>query len=261
MVHLALAALLMPVSYGFAEGTRLTYDFQATFEGLIPILGGQEGKAEVQMTIGVEGRKADAEGNLRAVSEVKDAKLLFNEAPLPLTVDSIRDFFPKTTVSFTAQGKTLKSDAPDRNVPVKLPGLDAKRFPEITYLPIEFPAGGVEVGAPWSYKRRFGDSDLEYECVCSEATDSTVKLGVKVKQVYEVLEDEALNVVKDQKDAVARVKTTMTGTGTGEFDRKLGVFRIMTVKTSAESVVTDLESAKQTSRKLDTSVSIKLKPD
>jgi hypothetical protein len=260
MLNLLIAAALTPIAYGFKEDVKLTYEFSATFEGFIPILGGQEGKAEVQTTLAVTGVKADEAGNARMSSDIMAATILFNDAPLPLTLDSVKGFFPKTTITVSPFGRTLKTDAPDVSVPVKLPGLDAKRFADLTYVPIEFPETGIEAGKSWTFKRTFDGSDMTYDCTATEISDSSVKVSIKVGQSYETLEDESVSIVKDVKDAANRVKTTMVGDGVAEFDRKLGFFRAYSIKAVADSVVTDIKTNATKSRKLATEAKLKLKP-
>lgn len=258
MVALLLSAALAPVAYGFGPATKLAYDANVTFEGFIPILGGQEGKVEVAMGVSVEGLSSTEPKQLRAASEIKKFKIVFNGAELPLTLDNVRDYFPRTTIKLTPEGKIVATDAPDLTLPVKLPGLDAKRFPDITYLPIEFPETGVEPGTTWSFKKSFAGSDVTYTCKVAEMTETTVKVDLGIQQSYELLEDEAKQVVTNEKDAVARVKTDLNGTGVVEFDRKLGVVRVFNADAKAVSKATDLKTKETSERVLTTKLAIKL---
>lgn len=258
MISLLISAALAPIAYGFGPSTKLSYDANVTFEGFIPILGGQEGKVEVAMGIAVDGLGSTEPRQLRAASEIKKFKIVFNGAELPLTLDNVKDYFPRTTIKLTPEGKIVATDAPDLTLPVKLPGLDAKRFPDITYLPIEFPEDGVEPGKTWSFKKSFGGSDVTYTCKAAELTDALLRIDVTIQQSYELLEDEAKQVVTTEKDAVARVKTELKGTGIVEFDRKLGVVRLFNADAKAVSKATDLKSKETSERVLTTKLAIKL---
>lgn len=249
---------LTPVVYGFTPQTRLSYDVSVAFDGFIPILGGQQGKVDVRMGVGVSGL-ASEEGNLRAASEIVRFKLSFNGAELPLTLESVQSFFPRTTITLTPQGQILKSDAPDVKLPVKLPGLDVKRFPDITYLPIEFPKSGIEVKTPWEFRKSFGGSDVAYRVTASEITDAEVKMDIELTQRYDLLEDDAKEIVTNKADAVNSVSTEVKGTGKAVFDRKLGALRTATIEATAISDVTELESQKKSQRSLKTKLEIKLR--
>lgn len=193
-----------------------------TFEGFIPILGGNEGKVEIGMDVIVEGLSASEDGHPRAASEITDFVLRFNGARLPLGVENVEEFFPRTTVTYDVRGRVLANDAPKSNLPVKLPALEQDRFAEITYLPIVFPAQEIAEGASWSFEREFGQSTMQYEATLARLTDERAVIEVKIKQEYTVLEDEALNVVANREDAVAEATTRLTGRGTIEFDRIRG---------------------------------------
>lgn len=256
MQNLAIVAGL--IIYGIEPGVRLNYDVNVRFEGFIPILGGQEGKVEVKLKVPVSGLKPTTDGTLRASSEIADAQILFNDAPLPLSAENVREFFPKTTIDFTPAGRILKTDAPDRTLPVRLPGLDLKRFPDITYLPIEFPAEPPKVGQTWTFEKAFGDSRVVYRCTPSTLTDGVAILKLQIAQTYETLEDSGLNVVTDEKDAVARVKTTLSGEGEAEFDCKRGILKRVTIQATAVSEVTPTDGSATSTRKLTTRLETKL---
>ena len=258
MTLLALGILLTPAEYRFEPKTDLTYDVKVSFDGFLSLLGGNEGKADVIMVVRVKGLAPEA-GEVRATNEISACEILFNGAKLPLTLDNVIDYFPKTTVSATAQGKITKNDAPNRNLPVRLPGLDVRRFPDITYLPIEFPADGISEGKSWTFSKVFGESELTYTCTPTAIRNDRALIGVKVRQEYEVLEDEGLEVVKREDDAVARVKTVMTGDGEVIFDLKQGIAAKVRMTNDAVSTAVNLKSNKATVRKLKTDFAVSLK--
>jgi hypothetical protein len=260
MLTLLAAAAAVKLSYSFPVDVKRAYDVQTIFDGFIPILGGNEGKLEVNLVVSAKGLKPQEDGTAQVLGTLDDIKVIFNGAPLTfVTIDSAKDYFPPTTISITPFGATLKTNAPDLQLPVKLPGLDIKRFPDITYLPLQLPEDGAEVGKPYTFKKAFGDSDVNYTVTPTSITDDAVEMSLSLVQSYETLENEGLEVVKDKKEAVSQVKTDMAGKGTATFDRHLGVFTKVNVVADATGTVTDIKSKKTSERKLKTTLNIKLK--
>ncbi len=178
MTLLALGLLLTPAEYRFEPKTDLTYDVKVSFDGFLPLLGGNEGKADVIMVVRVKGQAAEG-SELKATNEINSCEILFNGARLPLSLENVIDYFPKTTIQVTPQGKITKNDAPNRNLPVRLPGLDVRRFPDITYVPIEFPAEGITEGKSWTFSKVFGESELTYTCTLTAIRNDRALLNVK----------------------------------------------------------------------------------
>jgi hypothetical protein len=259
MLSLFLLAATVPIRYDFSPTTQAVFDVEVRFEGYLPVLGGKDGKIGVDIRVAAEGQPTDPEGRPRIASEIKDFKMSMNGALMPFTAKNIADFFPRTTVSVTPLGSVLKTDAPNKKLPVRLPGLDVKRFPEITYVPIEFPEGGVEVGKAYRFRRPFGDSPMDYEVTPTKIDDDTITLIVKLSQTYVAYEDLSGNPV-EQSEANVRVGTEVTGEGTATFDRKRGLVKEAKIVADALGHAVDLESKKQTDRRLKTMVRIALRP-
>lgn len=249
-------AALVPAAYSFGPSTSVDYKVEVAFDGFLPILGGNEGKAEVKMDVLVKGLEG-AGSNLRASNEMTSFEIAFNGAKLPLTLDNAVEYFPKTTVEVTPLGKIVKNDAPDKQLPVKLPGLDVKRFPDITYLPMELPSGGVEVGKEWTFSKSFGGADLVYDCTVRTLDGEMVTIGVKVKQEYEVWENDALEIVTDEAEAAARVKTVMNGKGTIVFDLEDGVVNSVLMENKSVSKGETVDGKEKIDRKLDSTLKVK----
>jgi hypothetical protein len=260
MLALLAAASVVKLAYSFPPDVKRVYDVKTSFEGFIPILGGHEGKVAVDLVVTAKGLAPSADGLSQVLSTLDDIKVAVDDAPLPIvTLESAQEFFPPTTVSINPFGATLKTDAKETDIPVKLPGLDSKRFPDITYLPLQLPEEGAEAGKPYSFKKAFGDSDVSYTVTPTAVSDETVEMNVVLTQSYEVLENEGLEVVKDPKDAYATVKTEMKGKGSAVFDRKLGLFRTVSITADAVSKVVTIEKKKQSERKLKSILTIKLR--
>lgn len=211
------------------------------------------------MGVQVDGQGPQADGTLGAKSQLTAFAIKFNGGKLPLDLASAQVYFPATTVSVTPQGKVVKTDAPDIALPVKLPGLDVKRFPEITYLPIELKGGEIEVGDKWKFTRLFGDSPMNYSCEVQKLDAGRATIAVVVDQSYELLEDETLEIVKNEKDAANRVKTELKGSGTVVFDTSTGRAVSVEMKNHSVSQVRPIEGGKPSERVLDSSLSMKLK--
>ncbi len=258
MLSLLCALAATTLQYRFNAAAHLDYDVQVVFDGFIPILGGQEALVDVKMSVAVDGLSADAEGRPRASSEIKEFKLVFNDFPLPWGVENVTGVFPKTTVSMTPEGKVVKTDAPDIQLPVRLPGLHVKRFPDITYVPIVFPTEGVEVGKSWSFTKAFGDSDVKYTVTPKSIDDKTAQLTIHIEQKYTVLEDESTNVV-EEKDAVNRVTTEVLGDGEAVFDRTRGAMLSIEIRAVASGSVVDLKTGAKSERQLKTTLKTLLK--
>jgi hypothetical protein len=247
-----------PVAYEFPPDSRSVYEVRVRFDGYLPILGGQEAAVDLEMEVTVEGLSVDEEGRPRAASSIEQFRLSLDGARMPMGADSIRHFFPRTTVALSPQGRVLATDAPDVELPVRLPGLDAKRFPDITYLPIEFPAGGVEEGVPFRFRKSFGGSEVEYTVTPTKVGTETIDLAIRLEQDVEQHEDVAGRIVEAER-AAFRVRQKLTGSGTATFDRSIGQVRSVHVETAQTSRVTALADNREFDRKLKTTLSTKRK--
>jgi hypothetical protein len=257
MLALLASVALSPVAYGLAAGTAPTFQVGVTFDGFIPLFGGQEGKVEVQLTVQASGLDSKDAGNFRARAAIEDIEVKFNGAPMPVTLGNVRQFLPPSEVDFTPSGRILKIEAPEVRLPVRLPGLDPKRLADISYLPIEFPEAGVQAGVPFEFKRSFNDSDVIYTVTPTSVTDDVIEMKLVAAQTYAYLEDEGLQAVKEERDAESRVETKLAGEGTATFDRKRGLVSRLEVKATADSTVTNLRTQAKSERKLSTVLAIR----
>lgn len=254
-VLLAVAAL----AYAFPKGQPIDYNVNVSFEGFLPVFGGQDGTAEIALGLRVEGLAPDDKGRAQASSDLTEAKVKFQGETLPFTVDNVKGFFPKTTVSYEPSGKLAKTDAPDIQLPIRLPGLDVKRFPELTYLPVELPSVDIEVGKPWTFKRTIGGAEATYTVTPTALTDELATLKVGVTQTETTFENEALELTKEE-EAKYKVITTLSGDGQVLFDRKAGYARKVNVTVVANGVETEIKSGAKKDRKLTTKLTVELKP-
>jgi hypothetical protein len=255
----ALALAAASLTYGFGPGDRLNYDVQVHFDGFLPVMGGQNAKVQVDLGVEVQGLRPEQEGAKSTASEIRAFEMRLNGAVLPVGLDNMGAYFPKTTIVFTPLGKILKSDAPNVSLPVRLPGLDAQRFPDLTYLPVEFPEAGVEVGRKWSYTKNFSGSEVVYTVTPTKLEDDVLEADLHLRQAYTTFEDRMKNTVPSADKAVAKVDTMVEGNGKLVFDRKRGVFTSFDAKTVSTSHVEDLRSGQRSDRKLVSDMKLRLK--
>ncbi len=244
----ALAAVLF--AYSFTT-EPIRYDVAVEFDGYLPVLGGKNGVAKVQMAVDVVAATPKNNALFGATSEIKDIAISLNNAKLPVTVQAIQPFFPKTTIEFTPQGKITWNNAPDVQLPARLPGLDAKRFADISFMPIEFPTAGIEVNHEFSFNKRFGESDITYTVMPSEITTETINLSISVKQKYSSFEDDGRNLVKEEV-ATHRIDTVVDGHGKAVFLTQKGCLQSIEMIADSVSDVTNIESGEQSRRNLKT---------
>lgn len=227
------------------------------FDGYLPVLGGKDGSAEADLAIGVVGLDPDKDGNPRVRSQIDGLKMSLNGAVLPLNAKNIQAFFPPTTISLSPQGQVLKTDAPDAKLGVQLPGLDAKRFPDVSYLPIEFPLDGIEQGKPFEFKKRFGDTDMAYTVTPTRLGDAEIELSVVTAQDYDGYEDASHNAVAAS-GAAFHLRTHVDGKGFVKFDLGRHLVSAVHIEANATTHVETMKGAPALDRDLKTVLDVKL---
>lgn len=248
---MVLASLVaISLAYAFPAGSKSYYDFTATMEGYVPLLGRPQSNVEIKLAIEVVGKGAATDGNFGVTCDIVDMKASLSGVALPFTVDNIKAFFPMATLSVSPSGKVLKTDVPDLQLPVRLPGLDPKRIPDITFLPIELPEGAIEIGMTWTFRRNFGGSDAAYTATAVSFNESYVTFDLKLTQNMALFEDAAGNEVKLESDAFNKIETIFTGSGRVVFDRKRSVAKSFIADSEAVSQVTQLKSGEKSERRV-----------
>ena len=256
MLNAIVALSLTPIAYGLTPGKTTPYYIRIGLNGFLPVLGGKQGSAQVDLTVNVQGLQPDPTGDSQASSDLTDFHVKFNGAEFPVDLETAKNYFPKNTVAFTPLGHVDKNDAPDIQLPVHLPGLDPKRFPDISYLPIEFPVGGVEEGKSWSFKKPFEGVDLNYTITPTHVDDDQVQMKIDLTQHDEYFEDGTGGVITDPKNAADKVVSDLSGGGTATFDRKRNLVSAVSIKMQTVSKATDLQTKKETPRMLDTTLDV-----
>ena len=251
-------SLLAATTFAYSfPASAVNYKVEINFDGYLPIFGGTTAKVDTAIAMKVMGERADAEGKPQVSTDLTDLKVTFDGEAMPFTVENVRPYFPKTTISISPQGKVLKTNAPNVNLPVRLPGLDVKRFPETTFLPVEFPEDALEVGKSFEYKRPFGDSVVNYVVTPTKIEGNTISLTLKVSQSYETLEDESKNLTTKEADAIYKVKTEVAGSGTATYDTQKGQLTKMELTADSSSTATTIKGGETEKRQLKTKMTVK----
>jgi hypothetical protein len=253
-----LALLAVGSVFGYSFGADpVSYRVEVGFDGYIPVLGGIEQPLKVDMTLRVEERASSEPDRKRATSEITQFRLSVYDSetksfsPFPIGLDAVREYFPTTTTTFSPRGKIVATDAVNRAVPFQLPGLHPQHLADITFLLLEFPETPLEKGATWTYRRKFGESEVVYTVTYSGTEDAGEAFNLALKQEYEGYEDENRNpVAKDR--AKKLVKTRVTGTGKVWFSAPTGRISRATINAEGVSDVLSMEGVPESRRTLKT---------
>ncbi len=247
-----LAAAAALGAYQFGPGSAHDYRLSLVFDGFLPVFGGNTGEASVGLLMEVRGLEPGEKGQ-RASGELTEFTFEFNGFPLPLDLESIREYLPKTTISLTPQGRMTATDAPDKPLPVPLPGLDPKRFPDLTYLPIELPEAGLgEPGQKWTFERPFSGGPVTYTCELEAVKGSQARIKVSLRQETTYLENSALEQTTAREQATAEISNVLTGEGAVIFNVDLGCVDSVEVQSLAVGQVKPLDGSEASERRLST---------
>lgn len=255
------ATLVAAAAFGFAPNTVHRFDVDVQFKGFLPLFGGREGEARVKILARAAGVDAKEKGNFAVESEIEEFSVEMNGNELPFTKDNVQSYFPKAVAEFKTNGEMVRNEAPKVGMPVRLPGLDSQRFPEVSYLPIQLPSDDVEEGKSYRFDKSFGGAPVKYVAKVEALTEETIKISFKLNQEFDSFENGFGNPVPTEKDASRKVSTILSGEGTGEFSRKARVFQTFTVTAVSRSKVFDLKKPNNapTERSLKNVLTIKLK--
>lgn len=257
MLALTLATTL---AYAFPAGQKATYDLTVNLTGYVPILGRPQSNVEVRMAVLATGGGKDPEGNVKATCDLIEMRASMAGVPLPFTVDNVRAYFPKANLVLSPNGKVLKTDAPDVDLPIRLPALHSQRLPDISFLPVEFPAGGVEVGQSWSFVKKFGEADMNYLATLKSLEGGKAALHVILRQDTEGFEDASGGPVRQEANAARRLSTVLKGDGEAVFDVEKGMALRLNASYTATTKVTDLKSGETSERVLKATLKSERRP-
>lgn len=205
MLFLALA--LWP-KYDLSVRPTFAYELTVDVDGDLPLLGWKPGKVRLEIEFEVISLKPGTDGTFQAKHRLVSFRSSLNGAPLPFRLENVSGFFPETSISYLPNGKVVKTTAKDHDLPAAIPGLDPRRFPEMTYLPIEFPDTEVEL---WNFQRQMGADQMDFNV---ERVPANVRSYMfDVVQSGKFLEDSAGRRVEDPKRAAFQFTTSVLGSG------------------------------------------------
>ena len=242
-------------TYDFPLGTETKFNVHVQFDGFIPLFGGKVGKADVNMVVrAVSIPEKMAE--LQAVeSEITELKAVAFGTTLPLNKNNIGGFFPKATATFPLTGQVKFNGADHIDMPVKLPGLDSQRLPEISYLPLVLDQDALAALKPYSFTRTFNSVPMKYQVTPGAIEDGHEKFEIAIDQETTTFEDAYGNPIPEE-GAKSKVRTVLTGKGTATFNIAKHMFDKVVVETNGDSDVTNMKTGKTSKRMLKTTLTI-----
>lgn len=240
------------LAYAFVLGNPVSFDVNVAFEGWIPIFGGREGKATVNLTVVA---KALGPNEIESYIPKIDAEAF--GVQLPLNSTNVDQFFPKAVAEFDATGAVTKNSAPSIKMPAKLPGLDSQRLPEISFLPLALPKTDIKEGESYSFSRTYSGQEFKYTATLVKQNDSGADLVIKLISTRDGFEDAYGNTLETPKGAKRKSRSDLTGTGSAHFSKTLGSFDKVEVETTETTTTEPLAGGKQAVKRLKTTLKIR----
>ena len=140
-------------------------------------------------------------------------------------------------------------------MPVKLPGLDSQRLPEISYVPLVIDKDAVDAGKPYEFSRTFNGAVMKYKVTPGEKKEQKEIFQIEVSQSSSGFEDSYGNPIVEA-GAKSKLKTNLTGKGTAVFNFAKRMFDKVVVETIGDTDVTNIKTGKTSKRKLKTTITI-----
>ncbi|MEI8282860.1 MAG: hypothetical protein WCG75_10680, partial [Armatimonadota bacterium] len=147
------------------------------------------------------------------------------------------------------------NEAPDIKMPVKLPGLDSKRLPEISYVPLIIDRQAAAGGTPFEFSRKFNGAVMKYKVIPGLQDEFKEEFTIEVSQDSDSFEDAYGNPTPET-GAKSKLKTVLTGKGSATFNMEKQMFDKVVVETNAVSDVTVIKTGKTSKRSLKTTLTI-----
>jgi hypothetical protein len=241
-------------AYTFAGATEFRYGVDVTFDGYLPVFGGNQGRVDVNLVLLVKPIAGSEAGTFAVESSLEDAKISFNSDPLPLAISDFERFIPKSKSVFFSGGVLKSTTTPKVELPFRLPGLDVEQFAAITFIPIQFPE---KPGDLWTYTSSFSGNPLRTQVRVLSETEKLATFSITRDQTLESFEDENQDLVSEKEKATSVVKTKGIGSGKLEFDRVSGSIETYSMKFFTQSEVTPIAGGESKTRKLNVSFLVK----
>lgn len=244
----------LALAYAYVVGNPQQFSVKVDFEGFVPIFGGKEGKASARFTVKATPKEAQGDNTVIESQVTEFAAEAFG-ATLPLNGNNISQYFPTATALVSPLGEILRNDAPKIPMPVKVPGLDSQRLPEISYLPIQLPKGDPKIGEKYEYERQFGGIPVKYTVKFKGSEADKAQFDITLYQAIDSFED-IYNNPSDEKGARYKLTGVMVGAGTATFNIKAHQFEVVKVTTVTDTKVVNVKTKKSSDRKLKTVLEI-----
>lgn len=234
-----IAVAALPILFSYSLGSSpLQYQLKIDFDGYLPVFGGMQQKARVEFEMSVTPEPSI--GTLKAKTSLKNLTLSLLDVstnkyePFNIGLSAVKEYFPDSTIVYLPNGEVKSTTAPAFNLPVRLPGLHTQHLPEVSFLPVVFPAAGCEPNLPFKFDRKFGDSSVATTATYLGKEDTLDQFSVAVSQAYDTIEDEYKNPITDNTKAKTRVATKVTGEGKVWFSGSNG--SVVRSKMSAKAI-------------------------
>lgn len=241
-------------AYSFAGAPEFRYSVDVTFDGYLPVFGGNEGRVDVNLVLLVKPLTPAETGTIAVESSLEDAKISFNADPLPLALSDFERFIPKSKWVFLSNGTLKSTTTPKVDLPFRLPGLDVEQFAAITFVPIQFPE---KPDFSWTYNSTFSGNPLRTQVKVLSESEKLSTFSINRDQNLESFEDENQDLVAEKEKATSIVKTRGLGAGKVEFDRVSGAVETYSMKFFTQSQVTPVAGGESKTRKLNVSFLVK----
>jgi hypothetical protein len=242
------------LAYAFVVGQPVSFDVNVQFQGWIPIFGGREGKATVNMTVVATAVKTD---EIESYIPKIDAEAF--GVQLPLNSSNVDQFFPKAVATIDTFGSVKSNTAPAIKMPAKLPGLDSQRLPEISFLPLELPKTQIKPGESYPFVKTYGGQEFKYVVTLASETLTEADFSIKLTSVRDGFEDAYGNPIDSKKGAKKTLHAVLNGTGKAKFSKTSGCFDLVEVETNETTTTEPLNGGATATKKLKTLLKIKRK--
>lgn len=261
LTSLLITLLAVGFSYEFPkEPTH--YDVTTVFDGHIPVFGGIEANVRVKFGMTVNGIEEETSLSVVEYSLLSTEIGIFDDEKneysiLPLGLMNVKEYFPDSKVWFDAKGQIKRTTAPDVETPVRLPGLHTKHLADVTFLLIEFPEKQIEKDDTWKYKRKLGESEVEYEVTYIGKSEKGEEFSLTILEEFTGFEDINRNALKSKEGAYFEVKASSKGKGTLIFSGLKGIILESELTIDSVSTVLSIENKERSERKLRSSLKFK----
>lgn len=160
---LALSSLFaQPFRYTLKEGQVRSYKVMVSLDGNLPMPGGLggDGNMKVSSEMFFKVKKTLESGDSETEAGLTQIDIELNGQPLTLALDMVKQYIPDNEAVVSNRGEVKKVKGGGQ-LPVQLPGFDPRNMVSL-FMPTILPEGGLEPGAAWEFKHKFGEGATEF---------------------------------------------------------------------------------------------------